>query len=145
MNQAKIYLLSILRNKDTTRTHFRMAARKLTELLALEALNHINMKKISLSELLIPIKSLFYDKSTQFAFLTLIAIASYSIIDKVAVNQISPMLHVYFLTLFAFILFTPYILRTNSQRWLCTIQKTRKTQISVYMLNTHSIIKVSPV
>lgn len=46
MKQAQIYLLSKLRNKDTDRQAYRIAARKITELLALETLNHIQMKEI---------------------------------------------------------------------------------------------------
>jgi uracil phosphoribosyltransferase len=49
MNQAQNYLLSILRNKDTDRATFRKTAHTLSELLAIETLNHIKMKKIDIT------------------------------------------------------------------------------------------------
>ena len=50
----------------------------------------INMKRMSGEELLAPIKSMAHDRSTQFAFLTLISVALYSIVDKMAVDHITP-------------------------------------------------------
>ncbi len=50
----------------------------------------INMKQISGEELLAPIKSIVRDRSTRFAFLTLISVALYSIVDKMAVEHIHP-------------------------------------------------------
>ena len=46
MKQAETYLLSILRNKDTDRSIFRRTARKLSELLAMRALETVAMKEI---------------------------------------------------------------------------------------------------
>lgn len=45
MQQNKEYLLSVLRNKETTRETFRSTARLLSRLLALETLNFIALKK----------------------------------------------------------------------------------------------------
>ncbi len=48
MKQAETYLLSLLRNKDTDRATFRRTARKLSELLALRALEAVAMKEVSI-------------------------------------------------------------------------------------------------
>ncbi len=48
MKQAEIYLLSILRNKDTDRATFRRTARKLSELLAMRTLEQVAMKEIQI-------------------------------------------------------------------------------------------------
>ncbi len=69
----------------------------------------INMKKIILSELLGPIKAILKERATQFAFLTLISVAVYSIIDKVGVSYTNPLIFSYFFTFFGFIFLTPYI------------------------------------
>lgn len=70
----------------------------------------INMKKITLSELLEPIKSVLKDRTTQFAFLTLISIALYSVVNKVGVSYVHPIMFAYLFTFFGLIFFTPYIL-----------------------------------
>jgi uncharacterized membrane protein len=69
----------------------------------------INMKQISGAELLAPVKSIAHDRSTQFAFLTLIAVAFYSIVDKMAVNYIHPILFAFLHLFFGMCYYTPYI------------------------------------
>ena len=73
----------------------------------------INMKNISGEELLAPVKSITHDRSTRFAFLTLISVALYSIVDKVAVNHIHPILFAFFHLLFGMCFYTPYIFYTK--------------------------------
>lgn len=75
----------------------------------------INMKQISGHELLAPIKSIARDRSTQFAFLTLIAVAFYSIVDKMAVNYIHPILFAFFHLLCGMCYYTPYIVLTKNR------------------------------
>lgn len=70
----------------------------------------INIKKISFSGLIEPLKHIFKEKGTQFAFLTLISVAVYSIVDKIGVGFVHPILFTYFYTFFGFFFFTPYIL-----------------------------------
>ena len=68
------------------------------------------MKHISGAELSAPIKSLAGDRSTQFAFLTLVSVAFYSIVDKMAVDYIHPILFAFFQLFFGMCCYTPYIL-----------------------------------
>jgi uncharacterized membrane protein len=74
----------------------------------------INMKHISGAELLAPVKSIANDRSTQFAFLTLISVALYSIVDKLAVAAIHPILFAFFHLFFGMCYYTPYIALTKN-------------------------------
>jgi drug/metabolite transporter (DMT)-like permease len=74
----------------------------------------INMKQISSQELLAPIKSIVNDRSTKFAFLTLISVAFYSIVDKMAVDYIHPILFAFFHLFFGMCYYTPYIAFTKN-------------------------------
>lgn len=49
MQLAKEYLLSILRNKETSRATFRSTAHTLSRLLALEVINHMQLTKITIT------------------------------------------------------------------------------------------------
>ena len=73
----------------------------------------INLKHISGAEMLAPIKSIANDRSTQFAFLTLISVAVYSIVDKMAVDYIHPILFAFFHLFCGMCYYTPYILFTK--------------------------------
>lgn len=70
----------------------------------------INMKALTLRAFSEPIRSIFHERATQFAFLTLIAVTAYSIIDKVGVSHMHPIVFVYLMSLFAFLFASPYIL-----------------------------------
>ena len=74
----------------------------------------INMKQLSSDELLAPVKSIAHDRSTQFAFLTLIAVACYSVVDKMAVDTIHPILFAFFHLFFGMCYYTPYIVFTKN-------------------------------
>ena len=74
----------------------------------------INMKQIFGKELLAPIKSLAHDRSTRFAFLTLICVAVYSIVDKMAVNYIHPILFAFLHLFCGMCYYTPYIVLTKN-------------------------------
>jgi len=74
----------------------------------------INMKQIFGRELLTPIKSLTHDRSTQFAFLTLVSVAFYSIVDKMAVNAIHPIQFAFLHLFCGMCYYTPYIMLTKS-------------------------------
>jgi uncharacterized membrane protein len=69
----------------------------------------INLKQISGRLLLAPVKSIAHDRSTQFAFLTLMAVAVYSIVDKMAVRHIHPILFTFFHLFCGMCYYTPYI------------------------------------
>ena len=70
----------------------------------------INMKQISADDLLEPIKAIANDRSTRFAFLTLLSVAFYSIVDKLAVNHIHPVLSTFIHLFCGMCFYTPYIL-----------------------------------
>ena len=74
----------------------------------------INMKQLSGEELLAPVKSIAHDRSTQFAFLTLIAVACYSVVDKMAVDTIHPILFAFLHLFFGMCYYTPYIVFTKN-------------------------------
>ncbi len=74
----------------------------------------INMKHISGEELFAPVKSIANDRSTQFAFLTLISVSFYSIVDKMAVDFIHPILFAFFHLFFGMCYYTPYIVLTKN-------------------------------
>jgi drug/metabolite transporter (DMT)-like permease len=74
----------------------------------------INMKRISADELLEPIRSIANDRSTRFAFFTLLSVALYSIVDKMAVNHIHPILFTFIHLLCGMCYYTPYILLTKN-------------------------------
>jgi len=69
----------------------------------------INIRSITPSELSKPIRSILHDRTTQYAFLTLLSVSLYSIVDKVAVSLIHPMLFIFYHIFFAMLLYTPYI------------------------------------
>jgi drug/metabolite transporter (DMT)-like permease len=73
----------------------------------------INMKHLSGDELLEPFRSIGSDRSTRFAFLTLISVGFYSIIDKMAVNYMHPILFAFFHLFCGMCYYTPYILLTK--------------------------------
>jgi drug/metabolite transporter (DMT)-like permease len=69
----------------------------------------INMRQISGDELLAPVKSIANDRSTQFAFLTMVSVAIYSIVDKLAVAVIHPILFAFLHLFFGMCCYTVYI------------------------------------
>jgi uncharacterized membrane protein len=73
----------------------------------------VNMKSISAEELFAPVRSIVNDRSTQFAFLTLISVAMYSITDKMAVDYMHPILFAFLHLFFGMCYYTPYILLTK--------------------------------
>ncbi len=68
----------------------------------------INLKKVSLQGFLEPLSSL-RERSTQFALLTAITVAMYSIVDKLGVAQMHPVIFVYLITVFVMIFNTIYV------------------------------------
>lgn len=74
----------------------------------------INLKQFSGAEMLAPVKSIVTDRSTRFAFLTLITVAAYSIVDKMAVGFIHPILFAFFHILCGMCYYTPYIALTKN-------------------------------
>ena len=74
----------------------------------------INMKQISGDALLEPIKSIANDRSTRFAFLTLLSVACYSIVDKMGVDYIHPILFTFAQLFCGMCFYTLYIFMTKN-------------------------------
>ena len=74
----------------------------------------INMKRISADDLLEPIKSVANDRATRFAFLTLLSVALYSIVDKMAVTYLHPVLFAFMHLLCGMCYYTTYIVLTKN-------------------------------
>jgi len=70
----------------------------------------INMRAVNAEELLAPVRSVVTDRSTRYAFFTLLSVAAYSMIDKLAVQQIHPVTFAFLHLFIGMLFFTPYIL-----------------------------------
>ena len=75
----------------------------------------INLESLSLNALCEPLRSMRSDRPTQYAFLTLLAVTAYSIIDKLAVDYVHPVIYLFLLSVCGSIFFTPYVLKTRSR------------------------------
>jgi len=74
----------------------------------------INMRRISGADLMAPLKSIASDRATQFAFLTLISVAFYSIVDKMAVAVLHPILFAFLHLFCGMCFYTPFVLLTKN-------------------------------
>ena len=74
----------------------------------------INLKRFSGAEVLAPVKAIVNDRSTRFAFLTLISVAFYSIVDKMAVGLIHPVLFAFLHLFCGMCCYTLYIALTKN-------------------------------
>ncbi len=70
----------------------------------------INMRGLSLDHLLEPILAIRRNPSIKYAFLTLFTVTAYTLIDKVAVEYVHPVLFIYLFIAWAYLFFTPCIL-----------------------------------
>ena len=75
----------------------------------------IHMTKLDISELSKPFRSIFRDRAIQFAFLTLMAVASYSIIDKIAVSRMDPVALSYMVPWITIGLLTLYVFKAKTK------------------------------
>jgi uncharacterized membrane protein len=75
----------------------------------------INMTKFGLLELSRPFHSLLRDRATQFALLTLVSVAFYSLIDKLAVSRMNPISFAYIYPWISLGLLTVYIFKTKAK------------------------------
>ena len=69
----------------------------------------INMHELRFSALVRPILSLSTDRAIQFALLTLLSVTAYSIVDKVAVAEIHPVVFAYLYPWISMLLFSRYL------------------------------------
>jgi uncharacterized membrane protein len=69
----------------------------------------ISMQKLDIDHLSQPFRALFKERAVQFAFLTMVSVAGYSLVDKVAVGLMHPVLFAYIYPWVSMSLFTTYI------------------------------------
>ncbi|MBI2655748.1 EamA family transporter [Candidatus Woesearchaeota archaeon] len=89
----------------------------------------INMKRVTLKTLDEPITSIFKEKATLFAFLTLVSVAIYSIVDKIGVKYVNPVVFSYYFTFFGFVFVTPYIFYAGKSKLMKKEWKLNKKSI----------------
>ena len=79
-------------------------------LLILFGLHLVTLPYFSIKLLLKPFANLFNDLACQYALLTMLTVAAYSIIDKLAVAEIHPIVFCYMLSFSTFLLFSIYMI-----------------------------------
>jgi uncharacterized membrane protein len=91
----------------------------------------INMKELTAKELLVPFQSAAKNRAVQFAVLTLFSVALYSIIDKMGVSYVHPLIFAYLFTVCALVFFTPYIFLTKGRALIRSEWKRNRKPIIV--------------
>lgn len=69
----------------------------------------INLRQLSVASLVRPVLSLSTDRGIRFALLTLMSVTAYSIVDKVAVGSIHPVVFAYLYPWLSMLMFSGYI------------------------------------
>lgn len=75
----------------------------------------INMQRLNFNEMVRPLRALSNDRAIQFAFLTLLSVTFYSIVDKVAVGHIHPVVFAYLYPWFSMLFFSGYLGRRKKK------------------------------
>ena len=75
----------------------------------------INLRKLMWQELLASIRSITNYRAIQYAFFALCSVTAYSIVDKISVSYIHPVLFTFFHILFGMIFYTVYIAHTKNR------------------------------
>jgi uncharacterized membrane protein len=91
----------------------------------------IHMESLALSELLRPFRAMTGDRAIQFAFLTLFSAACYTLVDKIAVSQMHPVIFAYVYPWISLSLFSGYIFKAKSGEILKKEWTLRKGSILV--------------
>lgn len=86
----------------------------------------INLKILSFRTLTEPLKSIFTESHTRFAFVALIFATGYLLLDKVAVDQMHPLAYSMVMTLSALGFFSLFIRKHLKGYWFMPIKKERK-------------------
>jgi uncharacterized membrane protein len=89
----------------------------------------INMQRLSVDELVRPLRAISHDRAIQFAFLTLVSVAAYSVVDKVAVGLIHPVVFAYVYPWFSMLLFSGYIRKCKTRGEIKSEWKVNRTPI----------------
>lgn len=91
----------------------------------------INMQRLRFSSLMRPLLALANDRAIQFALLTLLSVTAYSIVDKVAVGRIHPVVFAYLYPWLSMALFSGYLGRLKSLGGIKDEWRTNKRAILV--------------
>jgi uncharacterized membrane protein len=75
----------------------------------------IHMQHMGFQALAQPLRSIIRDRAVQFAFLTLLSVATYSIVDKIAVDSMDPVAFAYSYPWISLGLFTVYLSQTKTK------------------------------
>lgn len=89
----------------------------------------INMPAVNREELLAPLRSAAKDRSTRYAFLTLLSVTAYSLVDKVAVQGIHPVIFAFLHLFIGMLFFTPYILWVKPKGVIRRVWQTNRQTI----------------
>lgn len=74
----------------------------------------LHLRQSILPGIIAPIRALGRDQATRWAFLTMLFVAGYSLLDKVGVSHVHPVLYVFLINAGAFVLYAPLILYSKS-------------------------------
>jgi len=91
----------------------------------------INMRAFGLDALVRPLLSISTDPAMRFAFLTLFSVTAYSIVDKVAVGTIHPVVFAYLYPWFSMLMFSGYLGVHKNWRQIKDEWRTNHTAILV--------------
>ena len=91
----------------------------------------IHMTRFDISELTKPFRSIVNNRAIQFAFLTLGAVAAYSLIDKIAVSRMNPVALAYLVPWITIGLLTIYLLKVKTKGVLKKEWKAHKKSILI--------------
>lgn len=78
----------------------------------------LHLKGFSRSDFVAPIRAIGTDTATRWALLTMIMVAGYSLLDKIGVGYVHPIVYLFLVDLGAFILFVPYVVCRKNQESL---------------------------
>jgi uncharacterized membrane protein len=91
----------------------------------------INMESLVFSELFRPFRAMIRDRAIQFAFLTLFSVAGYTLVDKLAVSQMHPVVFAYIYPWISLSLFSSYIFKVKPNDVLKKEWRTHKGSILI--------------
>lgn len=94
----------------------------------------INLKGVTLKTVFEPIRSIMRERATQWAFVTLLLVTAYSLIDKKGVGLVHPIVFTYYFTLAGFVFFSLYVFAKKRNRVMDEGRANKKTIILNGML-----------
>ena len=99
----------------------------------------INLKRFSFGEFCKPMIALKNDRATQFALLTMLSVASYTLVDKIAVAQMHPILFAYLYPWFSLGCFSLYLSKVKDRPKTTLINEWKHHKASILVCGVLSI------